>query len=70
VSSRFLLRYVLPAAAVLTSLFGAYYLVWGAIALQRGNVGFGVFYGVYGIGGLVLGLALGRVWRQWRRPPA
>ena len=63
-------RLLLPAASVLTVLFGAYYVSWGVIAFRRGNLPFALFYGLYGLGGLVLGLALWRVWRQWRRPPA
>ena len=63
-------RLLLPAAAVVTVLFGAYYASWGVIALRRGNLPFALFYGLYGLGGVVLGLALWRVWRQWRRPPA
>ena len=64
------LRSLLPFTALLTAVFGAYYVSWGVIAFRRGSHTFALFYGVYGLGGLVLGLALWRVWRQWRRPPA
>ena len=67
---RFRLRTLLPFAAVLTALFGLYYVGWGVVALRRGNASFALFYGVYGLGGLVLGVALWRVCRQWRRAAA
>lgn len=67
---RFALRTLLPFGAVLTAILGLYYVGWGVVALRRGNVPFALFYGVYGFGGLVLGVALWRVWRQWRRAGA
>ena len=68
--SRNTLLYLLPVAVVVTALFGANYVYWGLTAFRRGNVGFGIFYGLFGLGGVVLGLALWRVWQQLRRPPA
>lgn len=68
--SRASLRYLLPLAVLFTTVFGAYYIGWGLVALRRGNVPFALFYGLYGFGGVVLGLALWRVWRQSRRPAA
>ena len=63
-------RRFLPVGAVFTAAFGLYYLFWGVVALRRGSVAFGLFYGVYGLGGLVLSFALARLWRQLRRPNA
>jgi hypothetical protein len=59
--------YLLPVGVVLTALFGAYYAYWGVIALRAGNVPFALFYGLFGLGGVVLSLALWRVWQQLRR---
>jgi hypothetical protein len=70
VPTRSTLLYLLPLGVVLTTLFGANYLYWALLAFQRGNVGFGVFYGVFGLGGEVLAMTIWRVLRQLRRPPA
>ncbi len=67
--SRRSLLVLILISALFTGAFGAYYMVWGVIAFRRGNAPFALFYGVYGLGGLVLGLALWRVSRQIRPPP-
>lgn len=69
VRSRRSLLVLILIAALFTGAFGAYYVAWGVIAFRRGNAPFALFYGVYGLGGLVLGLALWRVSRQIKQPP-
>jgi hypothetical protein len=59
--------YLLPVGVVLTALFGANYVYWGIVAFQRGNLPFALFYGLFGLGGVVLAVALWRVWQQLRR---
>jgi hypothetical protein len=68
VLTRSSLRYLLPVAALFTGGFGLYYAWWGVIAFRRGNAPFALFYAVYGLGGVVLALALWRAARQLRRP--
>jgi hypothetical protein len=69
-SSRLAVRLVLPIAALVTGAFGLYYVWWGVIAVRRGSPTFALLYGLFGLGGVVLGLALWRTSRQLRRPPA
>jgi hypothetical protein len=67
---RISLRLVLPFAVAFTAIFGANYVIWGIVALRRGNVPFAIFYALYGFGGIVLAISLARVWRQLRRSAA
>jgi hypothetical protein len=60
---RFVL-YVLPAAAIFATAFGAVYGWIGLKALFAGAGWFGVLLLVFGVGGLALGLALWRAWRM------
>lgn len=68
--ARLSVRALIPVAMVITAGFGVYYLYWGIVALQRGNMSFALFYGLYGLGGIVLSLSLRRLWRQLKRPDA
>jgi len=68
---RLTLRRFLPLAFVFTGGFGVYYLYVSTLAYRRGNASFAVFYGLYGLGGVVLAVSLWRAWQQIRRiPPA
>ncbi len=60
------LLYLLPIGLALTALFGAFYVYWGVIALGRGNLPFALFYGLFGLGGVALSVAIWRVWKQLR----
>lgn len=63
---RFVL-YVLPAAAIFATAFGAVYGWIGVKALFAGAGWIGGLFVVFGVAGVALGLALWRAWRMVSR---
>jgi uncharacterized membrane protein YkvI len=61
---------LLLLTAILTGALAVYQFVGAAIALQRGVLGFAVFYGLFGLAGLAIARALLSVRASLRRPPS
>ena len=64
------MRYVLilvPFAAGLAMMIGGFYAAQGGRLIAAGRASVGALFLVYGIGGVILGVALWRAHRQYRR---
>lgn len=58
---------LIPFAAAFAMIFGGYYAIAGLRTILSGNPTFGAFFLVYGLGGLLIGVALWRAYRDYRK---
>jgi hypothetical protein len=62
-----LLLVVVPLLVVITGVFAGQQLSFALVYARRGDWPFAAFYTLFGVAGIAMAVALGRMWLQRRR---